>query len=139
MSIQNNSQGLQRILEAVNNLPNASSGSTIQEDSGYCKVASDNSITVDCGFRPDIIEIQCGTYNGARSCLVGSYASSDVVDDESVQVTMSWVDGSYPLAYGYMYRTETGFGVAGFYWYSEDWNYKSAVGTEFTYYAAKYK
>lgn len=54
--IQNNSEGLQRILQAVNSLPDAGSGGvTVQRKNGTFTTNGDNGVSVDCGFSPDVL------------------------------------------------------------------------------------
>lgn len=55
MSIQSNSEGLQRILQAVNSLP--AGGATKQTKTGTFTTNSSGTATVNCGFKPDYVII----------------------------------------------------------------------------------
>lgn len=75
MSIGNNTTGLQRILQAVNNLPEAGSGgggsggASVQVKTGTTSFQS-GYLAVECGFKPDVVVFDKGEYYSS-----GNYGS----------------------------------------------------------------
>lgn len=59
MSIGNNTAGLQRILQAVNDLPEAApAGVTVQRKTGTVQTDKNGDATVNCGFKPDVVAVE---------------------------------------------------------------------------------
>ena len=142
--IQNNSEALQRILQTVNSLPDAGTGSgsggvTVQRDSGNTfTVDSSGSATVNCGFQPDMVAIDLGEANSAKAVVVAPFyeISADNVSEAGSYETTVWTDDNI-LILTTLSQTSTGFSVyMRAYDFSQD---KDSLPTKtYNYVAVKY-
>jgi len=127
MSIQNNSAGLQRILQAVNSLPEGG-GATVQTVTGTAQAEQ----TINCGFKPDLV-----TFRNNEAGEDGWYHPAfafTALNTDSILAQAEVMDGFF---YFGVTRTATGFTVD---WINKfDFNFEYVEGTHsFSYVAVKY-
>ena len=132
--IQNNTEALQRILQAVNDLPEESPGVTVQTKSGTF-TASSSIVTVDCGFKPDVVMIDRGEagadiYHFAAAAPFFRYSQGT-----KVNITI-WTLVDYELYDIIAVQTNTGFTIVAD-GLDSGWYYETA-NTTFNYYAVKF-
>lgn len=139
MSIGNNTTGLQRILQAVNALPEAeSAGVTVQKKTGTFTSKS-GRVTVNCGFKPDLVIVYIGQ---AYDSDEGYYESNLTVCFAEKKLNLSTMasmafDADKNLECMWVSQTDTGFTItSGAYDASMDWDDKYNV--EYNYTAVKY-
>lgn len=131
--IENNSEGLQRILQAVNNLPSGGSGGVnVQRTSDYFTTNSNGSATVNCGFSPDLVTIYTSTYNGSEQGF--SFPFAEQQTSSTSYMTLGFGNTVYEATGS---RTSNGFNItvkdSGW-----DWGEDPASNEEFFYIAVKY-
>jgi hypothetical protein len=130
--IQNNSEGLQRILQAVNSLPEAESGGvTVQKKSGSF-TTSKGSATIDCGFSPDIFYFTKNEKDEGYT-MSGCFAFAECTNTNIN--TTTW-DRSDNLIDAYATRSTSGVTIS-MYTYDDSWKPSNYSGT-FSYVAVKY-
>lgn len=144
MSIGNNTTGLQRILQAVNNLPEGGSGGvTVQRkaDSFTANLdPADNTAiqaTVNCGFVPDVVIIKGKAYQGESNTYY--YDMVAVFPERSAgrNYLVAGTSGSYSVFEGTVEQTTNGFTMS-FWAYNDDWDYVTMQRETFEYVAIKY-
>jgi hypothetical protein len=129
--IQSNSEALQRILQAVNSLPDAGSGdeSTVQTKSGTFN-SDANYTVIDCGFQPDIVSI---------SYASDYYGEGTVSFKDNSEVAIFIPEYSDYLMYGTAFqRTETGFQFNYFQGMTYELGYENPARKTISYTAVKY-
>lgn len=131
MSIQSNSEALQRILQTVNSLPDAGSGggSTVQTKSGTFN-SDANYTVIDCGFQPDIVSI---SFESAY------YGKGTVSFTDNSEVAIFIPEYDVYLMYGTAFqRTETGFQFNYFQGMTYELGYENPARKTISYTAVKY-
>ena len=134
MSIQSNSEGLQRILQKVNSLP--SGGVTVQRKSGTFTTDSSGIAIVNCGFPPDLVYLLGGSNTDSDVTYLWSQAVAFTEElREGVPNTTMWFTGGFLDTY--WIQTTTGFAVS---ISSNDWSFNSSdySGKTISYVAIKY-
>ena len=125
--IQNNTETLQRILQAVNDLPEESPGVTVQETNGTLTTNSRGTATVSLGFKPDLVWLSVNhtwedfSFEAAAAFYCSNYdkiVCADCYDDDEKLVALYIVE-----------RTETGFNIEGNY---RDYEYGEGILTNTT-------
>ena len=130
--IQNNSEGLHRILQAVSGLPEAGAGDvTVQRTNGEITTNGSGTATVDCGFQPDVVYIEIGSYESTPYHLAYVFTEHGTSNAGSA----AWSD-EYNAIEAKCSRTTNGFSVTLTAW-SASWS-DSAVSDTFNYVAVKY-
>lgn len=109
MSIGNNTTGLQRILQAVNELPEGGSGGvTVREDTGnitFLTSAGSSTATITCGYKPDAVVVTVSGYPDV--CVIfDSDTSVESYAGNNKQQT-------YPLFFVTVKQTSTGVSLSG--------------------------
>lgn len=119
MSIQSNSEGLQRILQTVNALPDAGSGVTVQKKTGTVTTSSSTSsfTSVDCGFQADLVVIHKGE---TESGYYSSVALAFEADRGTKIVSTFWYDAATRYVEIFGEQTATGFRVRAVYYDDND-------------------
>lgn len=131
MSIGNNTTGLQRILQAINELPEG--GVSVQRTTGTVTTGSDGIGGVDCGFQPDFVVIHVGIIDDCENNLVLNFAENHT---ESSVFTVACRDTQYAFIQANATCYPTGFGV---YVGAYDWSFGfHNVERTFSYTAVKY-
>lgn len=117
MSIGNNTTSLQRILQAVNNLPEAGSGgggsggTTVQVKTGTTTFQS-GYLTVECGFKPDVIVLDKGEYYNSSSYGNVYYtAAVDLTDTRTLYGPTLLTNSSQYKFYTFYTATATDTGM----------------------------
>lgn len=126
MSIQSNSEGLQRILQKVNSLP--SGGVTVQRVTGTITEGK----TINCGFKPDLVSIKVPEA-GADGWFHPAAAFTEIGMDEDI-LQAEVMDGFY---YFGLTRTNSGFTCDFISFYDFDFNSSEVTG-EYPFTATKY-
>ena len=135
-TIENNTEGLQRILQLANSLPNAGSGVEIQEtDGGVTFQTSNGAATVNCGFKPDLVTIYLGDVEGEPTYITAYFGDSvDVRYCTGYDPSDTYCNGFVSI-----YRTSNGFTLGGFNWYTDGWDKQTSNGETYQYYACKFR
>ena len=140
MSIQNNTTGLEAILQAVNSLPDAGSGGgssggvTVQRKTGTVQTNSDGDATVTCGFKPDLVVIYSPLSTAYGNWYHLVFAFSEVDDDYLCACS----ENSQYLIYMYGVSTSNGFEIYDTTKYNLDLEWVGTLSLEFDYVAIKY-
>lgn len=133
MSIQDNTTALQELLNIANNLPAPDSGGVeVQTVTGSFNTRN-GSATASCGFQPDAIEFFIRQDTGEDCCISAVFTNRN--NTKYVAVLGS---GDNPNGYCSVKRTNTGFTVSNFNWYTDDWVKSVDSGKTYNFYAVKY-
>ena len=109
-------------------------GSSVQTKSGTF-TTSNSATVVNCGFKPDVIEIYIGGYNSFTSNLTAAF--TDNIDTKYLSVYGESGTG-YNSGYCYLTRTNNGFEIYGLKFYTDAWDEWVSNGNSYTYTAIKY-
>ena len=110
--IQNNSEGLQRILQAVNSLPESGSGGvTVQTKSGTFTTNNSGEVTVVCGFKPDLVLIKGELYDDGEVNRVFNGAAAFAEETRAGTQNICMWATDYLLYDIYIVQNNTGFAV----------------------------
>lgn len=140
MSIGNNTTGLQRILQAVNELPEGGTGGgvTIQRTDGTF-TSGYGRVTVNCGFQPDLVIVYGGqSYDSDEGNYEGNLAVCFAEQKLNLSTMANMVftsDGA--ILCMWLSQTANGFTITtGSYDESYQWDHM--YGDELSYTAIKY-
>jgi hypothetical protein len=139
MSIGNNTAGLQRILQAVNDLPEAAPpGVTVQRKTGTFK-SGYGRVTVNCGFKPDLVTVYIGQ---AYDEDEGNYEGNMTVCFAEKKLNLSTLANMVFSSSGFVEcmwvsQTDTGFTITSG-GYDEDYKWNDRNGVSYSYTAVKY-
>lgn len=146
MSIGNNTTGLQRILQAVNNLPEAGSGgggsggAAVQVKTGTTSFQS-GYLIVDCGFKPDVVVFDKGEYYSSSSYGSVYYTAAIDLTDTRVLYGPTLLTNSSQYKFYTFYTpeaTDSGM-VCALYGTSSSWGETGiSSGVTFNYTAYKF-
>lgn len=142
--IQSNSEGLQRILQTVNSLPDAGSGGATFQRKAESFTAqvdpNDNTIliaTVNCGFKPDVVILKgTGYSDGVNTAYYDRVA---VFTERSADKTyyVAGCDNTCAVWDGSIEQTENGFSI-NIWGYDDDWQSVTLTSKTIDYVAIKY-
>lgn len=138
--IETNSEGLQRILQAVNSLPDAgSSGVAIQTKTGsFTWNGASGEMEINCGFVPDVVFIHLPDPYTEDSELYVNDMAANVAAIDLGEYICCWscigelYDDTFTFAFCYIGKAENGFiassfgeqDLSGEYWYTtKTYNY----------------
>lgn len=140
MSIQSNSEGLQRILQTVNSLP--AGGVTVQRKAGSftANTAYDGQViqaSVNCGFVPDVVLLKGKEFTGDDNTYYYDMAAVFPERSAARNYLVSGANNSYEILEGKIEQTANGFEVT-FWGYDDAWGEKTMVAETMEYVAIKY-
>ena len=125
------------VSEIASRIAAIETGVTVQRASGTLTTKTSGSVTVNCGFQPDLVFLT-KDYASGNDLYSAAAAFAEETRSGTVVITMLCGDGSDAWSESiYITRTSTGFSAKAYYFY--DFNSgETAYATTYSYVAVKY-